>query len=84
MRSMPRLLTHKQLVLLVVRLNKSIPTHQQDTIMTAAESRKINDIFNDQFGDSDSNNNLTFGDNSPGGQFPTVQVLVLMSGFIPW
>ena len=25
-----------------------------------------------------------YPDNSPGGQFPTVQVLVLMSGFIPW
>ena len=26
----------------------------------------------------------TYPDNSPGGQFPTVQVSVLMSGFIPW
>ena len=26
----------------------------------------------------------SYPDNSPGGQFPTVQVLVLMSGFILW
>ena len=27
---------------------------------------------------------LSYPDNSPGGQFPTVKFLVLMSGFIPW
>ena len=27
---------------------------------------------------------LPYPNNSPGGQFPTVQVLVMMSGFIPW
>ena len=27
---------------------------------------------------------VSYPNNSPGGQFPTVQVLVLMSGFIPW
>ena len=27
---------------------------------------------------------LPYPNNSPGGQFPTVQDLVLMSGFIPW
>ena len=27
---------------------------------------------------------VAYSDNSPGEQFPTVQVLVLMSGFILW
>ena len=27
---------------------------------------------------------ITYPDNSPPGQFPTAQILVLMSGFIPW
>ena len=27
---------------------------------------------------------LPYPDNSPPGQFPTIQALVLMSGFIPW
>ena len=35
--------------------------------------------FNDMFSTSHP-----YPDNSPPGQFPTIQVLALMSGFIPW